>query len=85
MIKVTGRKLLNEVFVVSLVIVAVVLILNARNSSQLELIILVAATAFYLAWALIYHHLDKSLTLDVFMEYVLTALLALILLIGVLI
>ena len=47
--------------------------------------ILISAIFFYLIWALIYHRRDKSLTFTILMEYVLTAALALILLIGVII
>lgn len=38
----------------------------------------------YLIWALIYHKRNKSLTLPIFLEYLLTALLSVILLLGVL-
>lgn len=46
--------------------------------------ILIIANILYLAFALIYHKKDKSLTLHVFSEYLLTATLALILIAGVL-
>ena len=75
----------NKVVIVSLVIIAILLIFSVRNSSGLGAIILMTATVIYLAWALIFHHLDKSLTLETFLEYVLTALLAVVLLIGFLI
>ncbi len=39
----------------------------------------------YLLWAAVYHKRDKSLTLAIFLEYLLTALLVIILLMGVLI
>lgn len=38
----------------------------------------------YLIWALLHHKCDKSLTLPILLEYVLTAVLVLILLLGVL-
>lgn len=38
----------------------------------------------YLIWALLHHKRDKSLTLPILLEYVLTAVLVLILLLGVL-
>ncbi|MBI2086508.1 hypothetical protein HYT74_04150 [Candidatus Daviesbacteria bacterium] len=47
--------------------------------------ILTAGAIIYLIWALIFHHRDKSLTLAIFLEYVLIAALVLILLMGVLI
>lgn len=46
--------------------------------------ILIIAVLAYLIWALIHHYRDKSLTWGVFIEYLLTAVLALILLMGVL-
>ncbi len=45
--------------------------------------ILVVGITVYLAWALFHHKKDKSLTLPVFLEYVLTAVLVLIILFGV--
>lgn len=46
--------------------------------------ILTIAVLSYLIWAIIHHRGDKSLTLPIFIEYLLTAVLALILLMGVL-
>lgn len=46
--------------------------------------ILIISILIYLIWALIHHRRDKSLTLPIFMEYVLTAVLVLALLLGVL-
>ena len=43
---------------------------------------LIIAVLIYLAWALMYHRKDKSLTLTVCLEYVLTAALALIIILG---
>lgn len=51
---------------------------------KLELYILIIAILTYLIWALIHHRGDKSLTLPIFIEYLLTAILSLILLMGVL-
>lgn len=50
----------------------------------LQLYLLIIATVSYLIWAIIHHRRDKSLTLNTFLEYLLTAILALTLLIGVL-
>lgn len=47
--------------------------------------ILISAIVIYLVWALLHHKRDKSLTWPLFIEYLLTATLALILLIGVII
>lgn len=38
----------------------------------------------YLVWAIFHHKRDKSLTLPIFLEYLLTVVLVLILLLGVL-
>ena len=38
---------------------------------------------FYMVWALIHHKKDKSLTFAIIVEYLLTALLALVLVAGV--
>ncbi|MDO8573402.1 MAG: hypothetical protein Q7R77_01500 [Candidatus Daviesbacteria bacterium] len=45
--------------------------------------ILVIGIIIYLVWALFHHQKDKSLTLPIFLEYVLTAVLVLILILGV--
>lgn len=47
--------------------------------------ILTVGITAYLIWAFIHHKRDKSLTLPIFMEYVLTATLVLILLLGILV
>ncbi len=47
--------------------------------------ILITGIIIYLVWAIIHHKKDKSLTLTIYLEYLLTAVLVLILLIGVLI
>lgn len=46
--------------------------------------ILILGVLLYMIWALIHHKKDKSLTLPIFIEYVLTATLSLVLLMGVL-
>lgn len=46
--------------------------------------ILLIGTTIYFLWALIHHKRDKSLTLPIFLEYLLTAALSLTLLLGVL-
>ncbi len=51
----------------------------------LPLYILGIASIVYLIWALIYHKLDKSLTFSIYIEYLLTALLSIILLLGVIV
>ena len=51
---------------------------------MIALKLLLFGIVIYLFWAVIYHKKDKSLTLTIFIEYVLTAALVLILLFGVL-
>lgn len=48
------------------------------------LLILILGILIYLIWAGIYHRRDKSLTLPIFIEYLLTALLAFVLVSGAL-
>lgn len=47
--------------------------------------ILLGGILVYLTWAFIFHKRDKSLTWPIFLEYLLTAALVLILLLGVLV
>lgn len=46
--------------------------------------ILGAGILIYLIWAILHHKRDKSLTLPILLEYLLTAVLVLILILGVL-
>lgn len=45
--------------------------------------ILLIGVLIYLIWAILHHKKDRSLTLTILFEYLLTAVLALILLLGV--
>ena len=65
--------------------VSVVVVLRYHNSPKVQFQIFVALAIAYLTWSLLHHSLDKSLTLEVVIEYVLTALLALVILYGLLI
>lgn len=47
-----------------------------------KLYIVLGVSLLYLAWAFIYHHRGKSLTLVTYLEYLLTAILAAILVAG---
>lgn len=49
----------------------------------MSLNILTIGILIYLIWALVHHRRDKSLTLSILVEYLLTALLSIILLMGV--
>lgn len=55
------------------------------RGSYIQFLTLSLLTVSYLIWALIYHYLDKSLKLEIVLEYILTALLVLIVFYGVLI
>ena len=79
----TRRKKLNNIFLILMTVSAVLTLINFKNSTHLPAFIVMIASFFYLGWALIYHKLDKSLTLSIFLEYVLTVVLVLILLTGV--
>ncbi|TSC88589.1 MAG: Uncharacterized protein G01um10147_85 [Microgenomates group bacterium Gr01-1014_7] len=52
---------------------------------MIALKILTVGVIIYLVWSFTHHKRDKSLTLVIFLEYLLTAALVLILLMGVLI
>lgn len=45
--------------------------------------IIILGVLLYLAWALVHHKKDKSLTLAILLEYLLTALLVVVVLTGV--
>lgn len=47
------------------------------------LTILIIAVLVYLIWAVVHHKKNKSLTLPIFLEYLLIAMLTLVLLLGV--
>lgn len=56
-----------------------------RLSSKLQFQILVLASLVYLITALLHHYKDKTLTLEIIIEYVLIAALALLILQGLMI
>ena len=78
------RRVLNICFILTLTILAFGLLFKQKSDFYLPLYILVTACSAYLIWALIFHRLDKSLTLPIYLEYVLTAVLVSVLLVGVL-
>lgn len=82
--KLKKQQLTNNIFFVVLTLASIYLIFKNRNSTNLSLYIMLGVSSIYLAWALIYHKIDKSLTLPIFLEYLLTAVLVLILFLGVL-
>ena len=78
------QKTINNIFFLVLTLAAIYLIFKNRHSTNLLLYIMLGASSIYLAWAAIFHKIDKSLTLPIFIEYLLTAVLVLILLLGIL-
>ena len=79
------QKLINTIFFIVLVIASFYLIYKSRNSNSLFLYTILGVATIYLGWAAIFHKIDKSLTLPIFLEYLLTAVLVLILLLAVLV
>lgn len=79
------QRTINNIFFLVLTLTSVYLIFKNRNSTSLLLYIMLTVSSVYLTWALIYHKIDKSLTLPVFIEYLLTSSLVLILLLGILV
>lgn len=62
-----------------------VLMFIFRNQSFIQFELVIACAICYLAVAFVHHHFDKSLTLEIAIEYILIAALALIILQGILI
>ncbi len=59
------------------------MIIKNRYSQSFQLDILMFVALIYLIWALVYHRINKSLTFAIILEYLLTAALVLILLLGI--
>lgn len=60
-------------------------VLKFQGFPNLQFVILTILSIIYLSFALIHHFLDKSLTLEIMLEYVLIVLLAMVILYGTLI
>ncbi len=81
----TLKKLLRFNFIHSylfLSAVFLVLIFVFRNQPRLQFEIVVASAISYVSVALLHHHVDKSLTFETTIEYILIAVLAIIILQG---
>lgn len=76
-----NRLLIKSLFFLNMTLLAILLIINT-NSLPLKLSIIIIACLIYLIWAYLYHHLDKTLNSVVILEYVLLAMLVIILLTG---
>ncbi|OGE14408.1 hypothetical protein A3F00_03365 [Candidatus Daviesbacteria bacterium RIFCSPHIGHO2_12_FULL_37_11] len=74
----------NFLIVIAAAFIALILVFKFQGIPIVQYTILTFLVAFYLLWATAFHHFDKSLKLEVMIEYILTALLALVILYGVL-
>lgn len=68
----------NLVFILCLAVIAVIIVLKLQGFPQIQFLVTLVLSFIYLGWALLYHKLDKTLTLEVMLEYILTALLAIV-------
>lgn len=77
---------INSVFLLlAVTFIALVGIIKFQDLPKVQFQILTASTLIYLTWALLHHGLNKSLKLEVVIEYILTAMLAVVILYGLLI
>lgn len=74
----------NIIVLVMAATLSLVAVFKLQGFPSLQFSIFSALIVFYLFWAIFYHHIDKSLKFEVMLEYILTALLALVILYGVL-
>lgn len=77
------RKSLNIILTALFTLVIIDLLAKNKYSHNSQFAILILSVLIYLIWAFIYHKLDKSLTYANYLEYVLTATLVIILLLGI--
>lgn len=70
---------------IPLVLVFLAVMFYFKDSQKIQLEIIIASAIIYVAMALAHHHFDKSLTFEIIVEYILLALLVIILLSGQLI
>lgn len=76
----------NSIFIFLIItLAALVGVLQFRNIPLAQFQTLVVLSFLYLGWAIIHHYLDRTLNLEVTIEYMLTALLAIVILYGILI
>ena len=69
----------------SLVITTIVVITRPDTAAVIRFQALIFLTIAYLCWALIFHIIDKSINLEIVIEYLLTATLTLVILYSLLI
>ncbi len=76
------QKYTLAIIIVSCVVTFFIMV-KLQYLPQVQFLTATILVMFYLMWALIHHQIDKSLNLEVVVEYVLIALLALVVLYGV--
>lgn len=74
----------NILVLLGAALVATFSIFSLHGVPGVQFLILAILILFYLVWAFVFHYIDKSLQLEVVLEYILTAMLALVILYGVL-
>lgn len=82
------KKLHLTASMLALIIVALlsaVTLLKFSYVPFIQVFVLIGFGIFYILWSIFHHRMDKSLTLEVFLEYLLTAGLVFILLAGTLV
>lgn len=82
--KVTKLQRYGFLIIVLTSAVSLMLILKLQYLPQAQFLVATVLVMFYLTWALVHHFADKTITMEVMIEYVLTACLALIVLYGIL-
>jgi hypothetical protein len=74
----------NFLLIIGSFLSAIFTVIKFSMLPQLQFLTVLTLIFFYLGWSLIYHLVDKSLNLEITLEYVLTALLAVVVLYGIL-
>lgn len=72
----------NFLLIIAVASLALVGILRFSHLHLVKLLIISILIILYLFWALLRHFLDKTLNLEIILEYILTAALALVVLYG---
>ncbi len=74
---------LHSIFFILTTIAVTISLFKFQSLATHPFYLILACCFVYLIWALIYHKFDKSLTLNIYLEYLLTAVLVLVLMTGV--
>ncbi|MBI3485339.1 hypothetical protein HY025_00170 [Candidatus Daviesbacteria bacterium] len=78
--KIIKKSLVYFYFVLSILLLSLVVLL--QNSPHLQIDIVMLSAIIYITIAMLHHYFDKSLTLEVIIEYILMAALVIIILQG---